>query len=98
MLNPIDWQQVVHDPGFWSLRYNGRFPGVTDEEGLAYFYAFYHLTEDEDELTEEEAEQVGWCRLSLSFPRCHYLCRLAGGAPEPGIRLAGDRGVRCQQH
>src|SRR6266567_5216191 len=68
MLNPIDWQQVVHDPGFWSLRYNGRFPGVTDEEGLAYFYAFYHLTEDEDELTEEEAEQVGWCRLSLSFP------------------------------
>ncbi|SRR5579884_1276089 len=84
MLKHIDWQQIVHDPRFWAMRYE-RFPGVTDKEGDAYFYEFYRLTEEDDEdeydflagyvgegddplPPETDADAKGWRTVSIPFP------------------------------
>jgi|SRR6266567_9494970 len=82
MLDNVDWQQVVHDPRFWAVRYE-RFPGVTDEEDDTYFSEFYRLTEDEEEddflaryvgegddplPPETDSTARGWRTISIPFP------------------------------
>lgn len=79
MLNTFDWQQAVHDPRFWAVRYGG-FPGVTEEAYNAYIaeYDFFNLAIlEEDPLAGYVGEgddpqladvEVGYRRLSLPFP------------------------------
>ena len=54
MLQSIDWQQAVHDPRFWALRYNGKFPTVTEEDYLSYRYEFYQLAALEDDDSDDD--------------------------------------------
>jgi hypothetical protein len=83
MLNTIDWQQIVHDPRFWAIRYASlaEVPGVTQEDHLFYFSEFYRLAEDEDDFLagyagdgddppppETDATARGWRTVSIPFP------------------------------
>jgi hypothetical protein len=72
MLHTLDWQRVVHDPRFWSVRYYcqgdyQQFPGTTWKESSSWYKK---LMEDEQDISQtdvaEEMEE-GWT-LSLSFP------------------------------
>ena len=80
MPHPFNWQEAIHDPRFWAVRYGGQFPGVTDEEIDSYIgendflnlaileddpLAGYVGEGDDPQLANVE---VGYRRLGLSFP------------------------------
>jgi hypothetical protein len=84
MPSDFNWQQAVHDPRFWALRYccsrYDPFPGVTDEDVDAYIseHDFLNLAILEDDpLAGYVGEgddpaladvEVGYRRLALPFP------------------------------
>lgn len=99
MSNTFNWQEAIHDPRFWAVRYGGQFPGVTDEEIDSYIdeHDFLNLAileddplagyvgeGDDPQLAEVE---VGYRRLALSFPE-GYLW-LMDFAAEDGEHMTG---------
>lgn len=98
MPNSFDWQEAMHDPRFWAVRY-GEFPGVTREESDSYIgeYDFLNLAileddplagyvgeGDDPQLAEVE---VGYRRLVLPFPEGYMW--LMDFAAEEGEGMTG---------
>lgn len=72
MFRTIDWQQVIHDPRFWAVRYQcygdyRRFPGTTEQEVVAWYKDIVVDKEDFEQTEDEEELEEGWA-LSLTFP------------------------------
>src|ERR1700704_4473710 len=89
MPTTFDWQQAVHDPRFWAIRYrcDGHwylFPGVTGKAIQSYIDQHDFLNLD---ILEDDPLAGGYRRLSIPFPE-HFTWHIDFAAEE-GAALTG---------